>query len=291
MILSIDHTTHYRYTLPVNFGDHSVYLRPRETQSSRVLDFSLETSLPSKIRWVRDCFNNMVAVANFGLQESDTLNFHCKMTVELAEENPFDFILEQRASAFPFAYNERERSALQPYLGTGIAPGSSKVLDWFYHAVENPNGSPDCIGFLLDINTAIRRDIGYERRDDEGIQLADETLEKRTGSCRDMAELFIQTCRQLGLAARFVSGYLYVPPEEEENRAEGSMHAWAEIYLPGAGWKAFDPTNGVLADHLFLPSAVANRPEWVNPIQGKYFQKQHVASHLHVDLKIEELNA
>ncbi len=296
MKLSIDHKTHYRYDAPVSYGDHALYLRPREGLGLRVESFSLETSLASKVRWVRDCFNNVVAVANFGLVESAELDFHCCMTIEVDEENPFDFILDSRATAFPFAYNERERSALQPYLESVVSPGAGKALDWFFHAVENPNGSPDCIGFLLDINSAVCRDINYERRDDEGTQTPDETLELKKGSCRDMAQLFISVCRQLGLAARFVSGYLYVPPEADgseaiDNRAAGSMHAWAEIYLPGAGWKGFDPTNGVLANHLYLPTAVANQPEWVNPIQGKYFQKSRVASHLQVDLNIKEINA
>lgn len=296
MRLFIDHKTRYHYDGPVSFGDHALYLRPRESLGLRVPRFAIQTSLESKIRWVRDCFNNMVAVANFGLNESTDLDFHCQFEVELDEENPFDFILDPRATAFPFSYDERERSALSPYLGVGVDPGASRALDWFYHAVEHPNGSPDCVGFLLEINSAVCRDIAYERRDDEGIQKPDETLEIKRGSCRDMAELFIAVCRQLGLAARFVSGYLYVPPAEDgseaiDNRAAGSMHAWAEIYLPGAGWKGFDPTNGVLANHFYLPTAVANRPDWVNPIQGKYFQKARVASHLHVELNIEEVKS
>lgn len=291
MKLFIDHRTHYNYDAPVSFGDHALFLRPRDTLALRVQNFFVETSLNSKIRWVRDCFNNTVAVANFGLTEAAELDFHCQMICELEEENPFDFILDPRATAFPFSYDERERSALSPYLTQGTSAGDGRSLDWFYGAVEHPNGSPDCLGFLLEINSAVRRDIAYERRDDEGVQLPDETLERKKGSCRDMAMLFIAVCRQLGLAARFVSGYLYVPPDSEDNRAEGSMHAWAEIYLPGAGWKGFDPTNGVLANHLYLPTAVANRPEWVNPIQGKYFQKFQVASHLHVELTIEEVKA
>lgn len=295
MRLQVDHRTHYQYDQPVSFGDHAFYLRPREGQILRVESFGLESSVESvKLRWVCDCFNNVVAVANFGLTEAAELSFRCRIVCELGEGNPFDFILDPRATAFPFSYDERELSALQPYLSSGVPPGAGRVLDWFCHAVGGPNASRDTISFLLDINSAICRDIGYAARDDEGVQTPDETLELRTGSCRDMSVLFIAACRQLGLAARFVSGYLYVPPNAgregmESDRAAGSMHAWAEIYLPGAGWKGFDPTNGVLADRLFLPAAVANRPEWVNPIQGKYFHKQRIVSHLHVDLKIEEI--
>ena len=105
-----------------------------------------------------------------------------------------------------------------------------------------------------------------------------------------MAELFVATSRQLGLAARFVSGYLYEPPPADGsvlfNRAAGSMHAWAEVYLPGAGWRGFDPTNGLLTDHRFLTSAVATQPHWVNPIQGKYFQQGGVGSQMTVHLQV-----
>lgn len=293
MRISVDHQTHYNYDKPVSFGDHYLYLRPRESQTLHVESFKFESSPEGKLRWIRDAFNNIVGVVNFGLNETDKLKFHSKLVFTVEEENPFDFILDTRATGYPFIYDERENSALAPYLGDTIPPGSHKALDWFYTAVKEPNQSNDIVGWLLDINQAIKRDISYVVREDEGIQTPNETLDRRTGSCRDMAQLFIIICRQLGLATRFASGYLYVPSDGDNTNqfigADSSMHAWAEVFLPGAGWLGFDPTNGVLTNHYYLTAAVANRPAWVNPIQGKYFHKEQVASKMHVSLQMEEL--
>jgi transglutaminase-like putative cysteine protease len=289
MKIAVDHLTEYRYERPVGFGEHSLYLRPRESQMVHVASFSLDCAPLAKVRWMRDCFNNVVAVVSFGLAEASLLSFHCRMAFDVTEENPFDFILEPRAHQFPFSYDDREKSALRPYL----EPEESerwKILDWVRGTIGLSAQSRDTISFLTDLNLAIQRNIAYQRRDDEGTQSAKDTLELGSGSCRDMAELLVATSRQLGLAARFVSGYLYEPPPPDGtagfNRAAGSMHAWAEVYLPGAGWRGFDPTNGILTDHRFLPSAVANRPEWVNPIQGQYLHPGAVASEMSVRLTV-----
>ncbi len=291
MRISVDHLTEYQYEHPVGFGEHSLYLRPRESQTVHVQSFSLQCRPEGRVRWMRDCFNNVVAVVSFGLVESSVLSFHCKMSFDVAEENPFDFILESRASQFPFSYDEREKSALSPYLEAEESE-RWRVLDWVRGVLGESTQSRETIAFLTDLNLAIHRHIAYERRDDEGVQTANETLARERGSCRDLAELFVATSRQLGMAARFVSGYLYepTPPEGEHafNRAAGSMHAWAEVYLPGAGWLGFDPTNGLLTDHHFLPAAVASRPQWVSPIQGRYFHSGHVGSQMHVELRITE---
>jgi transglutaminase-like putative cysteine protease len=289
MQIWVDHLTEYRYERPVRFGEHSLYLRPRESQTIHVRSFSLRCEPEGKVRWMRDCFNNVVAVVSFGTVESSTLSFHCEMAFDVTAENPFDFILEARASEFPFSYDDREKSALGPYLEPE-EPERMRILDWLRSTVGDSKTRRDTLSFLTDLNLAVHRSITYERRDEEGTQTPSQTLERAMGSCRDMAELFVATSRELGLAARFVSGYLYEPGPSDGavifNRAAGSMHAWAEVYLPGAGWRGFDPTNGLLTDHRFLPSAVANRPDWVNPIQGQYFQQGGVRSQMNVHLKV-----
>ena len=290
MKISVDHLTEYRYAQPVSFGEHSLFLRPRESQIIHVESFALETKPEGKVRWMRDCFNNVVAVVSFGVEEASDLSFHCKMDFEVAEENPFDFILESRARDFPFSYDDKERSALRPHLE---AEESARwpVLDWARAALGDPSKKRETISVLTDLNLAINQHIAYEQRDEEGTQSPNETLERGRGACRAMAELFVATSRHLGLAARFVSGYLYEPPHPDGttgfNVAAGSMHAWAEVYLPGAGWRGFDPTNGLVTDHHFLPAAVANRPEWVSPIQGRYFHAGNVESEMSVTLTIE----
>lgn len=291
MRIAVDHLTEYRYDEKVSFGEHSLYLRPRESQTVGVERFALESTPAGKLRWVRDCFNNIVAVVHFGLLESKTLSFRCKMSFDVVEENPFDFVLEARATKFPFEYDERERGALGPYLSPEEDDRAS-VAPWVEDAVDSQARQAGTLSLLTTLNTAIHGRIEYERRDEEGVQRASETLARGRGSCRDMAELFVAASRHLGLAARFVSGYLYEPPLQNDgghtNVAAGSMHAWAEVYLPGAGWRGFDPTNGILADHHFISAAVANRPEWVNPIQGEYFHETRVGSEMRVTLHIEE---
>lgn len=293
MKIAVDHVTEYRYADAVGFGEHSLYLRPRESQTIHVESFELRCQPEGKVRWVRDCFNNIVAVVSFGAAQSSVLSFHCRMAFDVAEENPFDFILESRASEFPFSYDAREKSALRPYLESEEAE-RWRLLEWARESLGDLSKRRETISFLTDLNLAIHRRIQYERRDEEGTQTPNETLERGRGSCRDLAELFVATSRQLGLAARFVSGYLYEPAQPGGagtfNVAAGSMHAWAEVYLPGAGWRGFDPTNGLLTDHHFLPAAVANRPDWVNPIQGQYLHAGSVASEMRVALSIQEVD-
>lgn len=293
MRISIQHTTRHDYEGDVSFGDHSLFLRPCDSHRRRVLEFSVRTDPASTQRWVRDVYGNIVLVSNFGMQTARSLCFEGRMLVELEDENPYDFILDSHAIAYPFDYSGSEQRALLPFLGKTVKPGELRVLDWFYSAVDQPLQHPSIVQFLSNLNEAVRRDIAYVERPEAGIQDPDTTLKLRSGSCRDMAVLFIATVRQLGLAARFVSGYLYDPPVEGSgehafNRAVGSMHAWVEVYLPGAGWKGFDPTNGILANNYFIPSAVSHDPLAVSPIQGAYYSKVAVGSSLTTELKLEE---
>jgi transglutaminase-like putative cysteine protease len=293
MLLSISHRTTYQYTAPVTFSDHLLLLRPRESQLLDVRRFAVQTTPVSRQRWMRDVFNNLVLVCHFGLERSATLAFDCSMELRSEEQNPFDFVLEPYATAFPIAYREPDRRALEPYITTPVAD-SLKVLDWFYHAVPNPNRHPDVVMFLSDLCHAIRNTIQYQRRDEEGVQSPATTLRLGSGSCRDMALLFIAICRQLGMASRFVSGYLLDEPTHDGNpahafnRAAGSMHAWAEVYLPGAGWKGFDPTNGLLANAAFIPSAVSIDPAAASPVHGRFFSAEPVESSMQVELQVVE---
>ena len=294
MKLHIEHTTKHIYQKPVSFSSHALFLRPLDSHLRHVSRFEVETTPASSQRWVRDAHGNLVLVCNFGLEESTELSFHTTTEIEIQEDNPFDFILDSYATAYPFSYREPDLTALRPFQHSQAASGAGKVLDWFYKVVPSPVQHTDVVQFLSDLNEAISREINYVRRDEEGIQESDTTLSLLSGSCRDMAQLFIDIVRQLGFAARFCSGYLYDPPVEEGdshvfNRAVGSMHAWTEVYLPGAGWKGFDPTNGILANGYFIPCAVSHEPKCVDPIQGSYFAKESVASSMDVSLKIKAL--
>lgn len=298
MKLRIQHDTRHQYERFVSFSDHALFLRPLDSHRRHVSRFEVKTSPDSTQRWVRDTYGNIVLNCNFGLTESMELAFSTTIELDLVEENPFDFILSSHAMTYPFNYREPDLSSLKSYFDAGVGAGAHKVLDWFFQAVPSPMQHSDLVQFVSDINSAVRRDIGYVRRDEEGIQEPDATLQLGSGSCRDMAVLFIAVLRQIGFAARFCSGYLYDPPIDAsgggdthiDNRAVGSMHAWAEVYLPGAGWKGFDPTNGIMANSFFIPCAVSHNPKYIEPIQGHYFAKETVASTMEVDLVIERID-
>ncbi|MFC5051867.1 transglutaminase domain-containing protein [Rubritalea spongiae] len=296
MKVKIKHRTSYQYAGEVNFGEHVLLLRPLDNHRRHVDHFEVETVPASTQRWVRDAYGNVELVCNFGLTESRLLEFVTHIEVSLLDDNPFDFILESYATSYPFSYQEPDARALLPYMGgSGATRGALRVLDWLNYELKIPSVHENVVQFLSDLNGYVRRDIAYVRRDEEGIQTPDTTLTLRSGSCRDMAVLYISAVRKLGFAARFVSGYLFDPEvgdagEHAFNRAVGSMHAWAEVYLPGAGWKGFDPTNGILANAYFIPSAVSHEPSAVDPIQGKYFAQQSVSSTMEVELEMEEIN-
>jgi transglutaminase-like putative cysteine protease len=296
MHIRIQHRTRHQYSGPVSFGDHQLFLRPLESHNVRVNSFEVQTQPASQLRWVRDPYGNSVRVCNFGLGESAVLEFDVAITVELKEANPFDFILAPYAVAFPFEYDASDQVALRPFLAKNPRPGSLRVLSWFESEPIEPT---ETVAFLSALNERIKNELRYQAREEEGIQTPDQTLQLGSGSCRDMAVLLMAVVRQLGLAARFVSGYLYDPhveacgdstePAHLFNRAVGSMHAWAEVYLPGAGWKGFDPTNGILANSHFIPCAVSHDPLRANPIQGNYFSKLARESSMSVELKLEKI--
>lgn len=291
MILSIQHRTHYRYPEAVRFAPHRILLSPREHHGLRVESFGLTIKPAASVHWMVDTYENHLAVARF--QElADEVLIEASLNVELKDRNPFDFIIEPHAENYPFSYNPHERKALLPYLEVGSPSDCAKVLPWVWN--EFPEMPASTLAVLTEINHRIRERFTYVRRDEEGVQSPDETLVSGSGTCRDFSLLFIEICRQLGFAARFISGYLYDPPtgtDHIENVAEGSMHAWTQVYIPGAGWKGFDPTNGVLESHYFIPCAVASSPKQASPIQGSYSHLHaQVPSTMEVSLDIKSIN-
>lgn len=288
MRLKIEHVTRYTYTSSVNFSRHNIFLCPRDRASVRVESYKLNLEPEAQLSDLRDEYDNKVTAAVFA-SASEKLEVRADITVELKEENPFDFLLEPYAIHYPFAYRHAAVYVLQPYVNKKIPQDAVEVLPWFYRSF--PEKHDDTMTLLVDLNRKISESFTYIRRDEEGTQSPDETIAKGSGTCRDFAVLFIEVCRQAGFAARFVSGYLYDPPTGEghfTNRAEGSMHAWAEVYLPGAGWKGFDPTNGIMTNHFFIPTAVARKSDEVSPIQGTFAHDGAVESQVEVILKMEE---
>lgn len=290
MFLRLAHLTRYNYSEPVSFAPHALYLRPRESPHQRLHHFALEVIPTARRIASHDPLDNAVDWAFFAPETpGTTLEFRSELLVETLDSNPLDFFLKPYALTFPFTYGAAELIALAPCLTPRVDSPAPKFLQGWLQ--KNIPGAPtETVPYLMALNSAVQRALVYKRRNEKGIQSAAETLARGSGSCRDFAVLLIELCRALGLAARFVSGYLYEPAASGATPPlEPSMHAWAEVYLPGAGWRGLDPTRGIFCDNAFVPIAHAPLAESVNPIQGTFYGPSTVSATLTTDLSVEKL--
>jgi transglutaminase-like putative cysteine protease len=284
MKLHVSHLSRYDYAQSVSFSPHMLYLRPRETPLLRVNSFGFNIAPEAKLVWTRDSHDVLLAWAYFW-EPAAALNIRSEFEVETFDTNPFDFLLKPHALKFPFEYEPVEKFNLEPYLAPPFDETQTVLRNWLdEHFVDPP---AETTPFLSGLNSLLHSVLRYTRREERGIQPSRQTLELGSGSCRDYAVVFAELCRMLGLAARFVSGYLYDP--ELNSPGHGAMHAWTEIYLPGAGWKGLDPTHGVWCDDSFVPVAHAAVAESVTPIQGSYYGSTPVASKLTTSVLVEKL--
>lgn len=269
-ILTVHHTTTYRYHNPVRFGPHRLMFRPRDSHDLRLVSTALTIAPAAEIRWLHDVFSNSIAIATF--QEMATeLRFESQVTVEHYGLVAPDFRLEDFARAYPFSYPSSEIPDLGRTIERHYPDPTHSVDHWAKQFVAR---SADTLEILSDMTRTIARDITYARRYEIGTQEPAETLRLRTGTCRDMALLMMEGARGLGFAARFVSGYLYDPALDGAASGivgAGDTHAWVQIYLPGAGWIEFDPTNGIVGGTNLIRVAVAREPEQALPLTGSYF--------------------
>lgn len=270
MFLRIDHTTHYRYAKPVGFTPHLLRLRPRTTPGLQLLKSELTISPDAAVKWNLDLLGNIVGKATFPVM-ADELLIKSSILIEQHLTNPFDFLLEDRAMNIPIQYNERESTLLAAYLHPLDAGAASILGYWLKPYLERNSGiSGDIstLGTLIAINSAIRTLFRYSPRHEHGVWNVNEILTHGEGTCRDFAHLMIEAMRFLGIAARYVSGYLCSSPGGLEG--ESYTHAWCEIYLPGAGWRGFDPTNGILADAHHIAVAASITAGDIPPVEGTY---------------------
>jgi transglutaminase-like putative cysteine protease len=271
-LLTVRHLTVYRYSEAVGLGEHRMMFRPRESHDLRLLKTKLEiTPAPASLRWIHDVFDNSVAVATFDGETSE-LRFDSTVTLEHVETALPDYPLEEYAKAYPFRYSDDEL----PDLGCALAHQypSDDVRRWTKQFLE-PSGATGTMDLLRSITLGIKKDFSYTRRSAKGVQSPNDTLESRRGSCRDFAVLMMEAARSLGLAARFVSGYIFVPGETPGLEAArtlggGATHAWMQAYLPGAGWIDFDPTNSIIGNRNLIRVAVAWDPKQVLPLWGTF---------------------
>lgn len=265
--LLINHTTHYRYSSPVSLGNHRLLLRPRSGYDLHIVTSELTlTPEPLKLTWSRDVYGNSVAVVQFGAVTTTELIVSSEIHVEHFDDLPLDFIVEEHALNYPYLLSPNERIELGPYLIPSYLNDQTAVAKWVKD-FWTPGRSIETYGLLDQMNRSIASTFKYQAREEAGVQRPEETLRIRSGSCRDFAALLIDACRCLGIPARFVSGYANT---EAIPAAMGATHAWTEIYLPGAGWKGFDSTGGVITGTKHIAVAVGRDPESLPPISGSY---------------------
>ncbi len=296
----IVHTTVYRYSSPVSFGEHRVVFRPRDSHDLRVLATDLEVSPEARVRMIQDPYSNSVALVQ-PLQPASELKITCSFTIEHAHTNNLELPLAPSAEIYPFAYSVADRFDLEHYLRPHYDDPDGKLTSWSRQFLSE-QGPTYTRQMLVQMNHMIRESFRYASRDEEGTQSPLQTLELGSGSCRDFALLMMEAARHLGIATRFVSGYLYDPVLDPDDVAEevappmqrpdwvdpeapvlapadaplptvgaGATHAWMQAYLPGAGWVPFDPTNNLLGGTQLIRVAVARDPNQAAPISGSWF--------------------
>ncbi|MBB6250772.1 transglutaminase family protein [Nitrospirillum iridis] len=286
MPLKVYHRTSYRYHQPVILGEHRLMLRPREGRDLRLISSVVTITPAAAISWSQDVFGNAVARVTFQ-DRADTLVIDSVAELELTAAPWPVFDITATAASYPFQYSDSDLTDLGALSRRQYPDPIGQVREWaqaFVHA--NPT---DTLSLLKDLCAGVPRWIAYQEREAEGTQPPVATLERGWGACRDLAVLFLEAVRGLGFGARIVSGYRYDPDggrldgQEARARGVGATHAWAEVYVPGAGWITFDPTNQAVGGFNLIPVAVGRDIGQVMPVTGSYIG----AADAFADLRVE----
>ncbi len=286
VILEVEHVTTYRYAREVTFGTHRVAFHPRAAHDIRVLYADLTASPHCRQHWIHDVFSNSVAVVE-PLVPADTLSFTARFAIEHLGVKNQELPVDPSAENYPFEYTYDDRLNLAGFLALQYPDDAAAVRDWVAGFMPQ-RGTIHTRDVLSNINQFIRTDFTYATRDAMGTQSPAQTLALRSGTCRDFALLMMEAARGLGMAARFVSGYIYDPALDDESAdglevvgqgvqsvdvgggtlGSGATHAWLHVYLPGAGWVPFDPTNTLFGGTDLIRVAFTRTPEQAAPVSG-----------------------
>lgn len=287
--VAITHRTVYAYAAPVRFGDHRLMTRPRDSHDLRLIEATLGLSPHATLRWKHDVFGNSVAVARFA-EPAERLTIESRIVLDHFPPEPADVaaMVEPFAETIPFAYPPEEVADLGR-MAERHCPDPDRAVDAWAKTFLSTEGQTRTAALLETMTHAIKADFAYEAREEEGTRLPAETLARKAGACRDFALLMMEACRSLGLAARFVSGYLYdaaLALSDAPMVGGGATHAWCDVYVPGAGWVEFDPTNGLIGGRNLIRVAVAREPAQAIPISGSFIGRPEDFLGLSVDVAV-----
>jgi transglutaminase-like putative cysteine protease len=268
-ILTVRHITTYQYKQPVSFGEHRMMLRPRESHDQRLLESKLEiTPKPTKLRWIQDVFGNHVAIARFA-GRAEALRFDSTIRLDHSPAAIVDMDIEDFARAYPFIYGAEDMLDLVRFIERHFSDPDHQLDQWV-HSFLRKDGSTNTRALLVNLTRTIQKTFIHVARHEKGIQDPLLTLKIGSGSCRDLAMLMIEAVRSLGMAARFVSGYLHVPDDHDGYARGGNTHAWVQVYLPGPGWVDFDPASGIVGNRGLVRVAVVRDPRQAIPLHGTW---------------------
>jgi transglutaminase-like putative cysteine protease len=284
--LTIRHRTSYRYREPVRLGRHRLMLRPRESRDLRLVSSTIDIAPAASLSWANDVFGNAVASADFA-GATDGLTIDSTAVVELtASEWPI-FDIAGSAIRYPFRYSGDEAVDLGPLLTPQYFDPGGRLAEWAQGFVRGTE--TDTLALLKDLVAGVAARICYQSREEEGTQSPHQSLERGWGSCRDFAVLFAEAARSLGFGARLISGYLYNPDHAAAaSNGAGSTHAWTEVYLPGAGWITFDPTNRGVGGFNLVPVAVGRAIAQVMPVAGTFLGMTDACQGMSVEVQVTQ---
>lgn len=290
--LEVEHTTTFRYARTVRFGQHRVMFRPRTGHDMHLVDARIEVEPRAQIDWVLDTYSNSVTLVT-PQTPSDRLEIRSRIRIaHRGVRGVRELAIAPHARRWPFDYSSEERRDLGALLERHYPDPDGRLFEWSRPFLA-PDVRPDTRELLMSIAAAIKSGFRYETRAEQGTQSPDETLRSGGGTCRDFALLMMEVVRRLGMAARFVSGYLYDPALDDGGDAElagaGATHAWLHVYLPGAGWVPFDPTNALYGGASLIRVAYARDPSLAEPVTGSWIGDADAYRGMEVDVRVRRI--